>query len=454
MKPLKSPPCSEASEAAVVAAALLKPESIDELAAMLDEDDFAVPRLRVAWLAILRLHDAGKPIDMPGLEDALRASESLHLVGGPAGVGELSAPWQAAQSARQHAEKARALSAVRRLVMACADVVAEADQSLVDPKGWLDQVGTRLEAYARPTKGGRYRHIGESIAAELRNMAGAAKRREGGEHPCGIPTPWRKLTECVYGWEPAKLYVIAARPGAGKSAAALAIVEHASANGYPCLVLSMEMSDTELAGRALSAESGLDRRPLKRGMVTADQAAMLQAAGTRIARGPLYIDDTPALSIRDMRARARAWKRDPRITWGSTQLGIIAVDYLQLATASGRHDNREQVIAEVSRGLKALSKELQLPVVACAQLNRETEKRAGAPILSDLRESGAIEQDADVIGFLWHPCTKIDKATGKPTKEPDKSIVELRVAKHRDGPTGAVRFNFDGARMRFTEIGQ
>lgn len=448
---VKPGPHSLQSEQTVIAAALARPEMVDELGMVLDEDDFHVSRHRVIWTAILRLHDARKPIDVGTLTDALRASESLDLAGGAGAVTELGNGWQMVHNARHHAEKVRALAAVRRLVDACTDIVADADSALEDPRRWLDDCGSRIEAYSKPARGWRYKHIAESIAGELRAMSEAGKRRQAGEHPCGIPTPWKQLTECVYGWEPAKLYVIAARPGAGKTACALAVVEHAAAHGFPCLVLSMEMSDTELAGRAMAAESGLDRRPLKRGIVTHDQGEMLKAAGTRIARTPLYIDDTPALSIREMRARARQWKRDPRIVWGTSKLGIVAVDYLQLASASGRADNREQAIAEVSRGLKALAKELQLPVVACAQLNRETEKRTGAPILSDLRESGAIEQDADVIAFLWHPVHKRDDR-GKPTKEVDRSLVEMRIAKHRDGPQGAVRFRFDGARMRFTEL--
>jgi replicative DNA helicase len=273
----------------------------------------------------------------------------------------------------------------------------------------------------------------------------------------GVPTGFTKLDEYTAGLQRENLVIVAARPGGGKTSWAVNVAVHAAMHKIPVLIFSLEMSKYELMERMLAGEARIDSSRIKRGFLEySDWKNKIHPASGRLAEAPILIDDSSAISIMEIRAKARRFRSDPRYFPPQDPvdgrpppppLGLIVVDYLQLARGGGgrKEENRQQEIAEISRGLKALAKDLKLPIIAVSQLNREVEKREGRPKLSDLRESGAIEQDADLIIFIHRE----DMSAGDGSDTGPTSIAELIIGKHRNGATGAVKLTFIKEYTRF-----
>ena len=268
----------------------------------------------------------------------------------------------------------------------------------------------------------------------------------------GVATDYLKFDEMTAGFQPGDLVIIAARPSMGKTAFAMNCAQNAALNhGIPTLVFSLEMSKESLIERVLCSEARVESQKLRSGFLeTRDWIGITKAAG-RIAEAPMWIDDSGAPSLMEIRAKCRRWRSDSAVfPQGIEQLGLVVVDYLQLVhgTPQGREQNREREISEISRGFKALAKELKVPVVALSQLNRSVESRADKrPMASDLRESGAIEQDADVICFIYR-----DEFYNKETA--DKGVAEIIIGKQRNGPTGTARLNFQSQYTRFENLAE
>jgi replicative DNA helicase len=269
----------------------------------------------------------------------------------------------------------------------------------------------------------------------------------------GVPTGFADLDVKTAGLQPTELVILAARPAMGKTSFAMSVAQNAATaaarGGWPCLVFSLEMSSTQLAERMLCSEARVDSSALRRGQLQRQDMTNLTYAAATLSRAPILIDDTPALSLRELRARARRF-RSNRELFGDKKFGLIVIDYLQLMRGSPQaaKASREQEISEISRGLKALAKELHCPVLALSQLNRSLEQRTDKrPQLSDLRESGAIEQDADVILFIYR-----DVIYNKDTDNPH--IAEIIIGKNRHGATGMVETHFEGRYTRFENLSQ
>ena len=342
-------------------------------------------------------------------------------------------------------------STLRRLIATCAEVQSRAYGEFGNYEEFLDEAENAIFKVAQQTRKDSYSTVGEMMGEVLESIEERARERK---EITGVPTGFSKFDHMTSGLQPENLIVVAARPGVGKTSWAVNVAMNAAlGHGMPVLIFSLEMSKFELMERMLAGEARIDSARLKRGQIEySDWKNRIYPAGNRIAQAPILIDDSGAPSILDIRAKARRFRSDIRYfppaereRGQDPRLGLIVVDYLQLARgATGkRDDSREREIADISRGLKALAKDLKIPIIAVSQLNRGLEKREDKrPQLSDLRESGAIEQDADMIVFIHRDeMFNIESA--------EKGKAELIVGKHRHGPTGSVPLTFIREYTRF-----
>ncbi len=458
-------PHNKEAEAAVLGGVLLRNEALNDIVSVVTEDDFYVPAHRSVFRAMIKLADRGQPIDIVTLEHQLRASEELALVGGLEGLGKLADRYASSHNIGAHAELVRQSGAVRNLVVAATEIAEEGRGEVESVDEFIDNAERRLLEVNQRGRQGSYRSAKDLIHGVFENITERAKLK----NPItGVPTHFTKLDEMTGGMQPGDLIILAARPSMGKTALALNFAQHACITQarhahlpdeekparYPVLFFSLEMSSQQLIERILCSEARVDASKLRGGRLVEHEFAELVRAADRIYRAPLFIDDSAAPTILEIRARARRFRQDRQIfPPGSGDgkrppLGMIVVDYLQLCRGGkGRYDIREQEISEISRGLKAIAKELQVPILALSQLNRGVDSRADhRPQLSDLRESGAIEQDADVIMFIYR---EERYQTDEEKKRQVEGQSEVIIGKQRNGPTGTVHLTFIGKHTRF-----
>lgn len=427
-------PHSPESERAIVAALMLRPTDVDAIVGALHDDDFHEARHRAIYLAAVKLFDRGEPIDVMTLERQLRAADALNMVGGSEALGAITdAHRWLPIDIDHHVEVVRKLARVREAITICRDIASSGDDAVGDPDAWLDRVGEELSHLQSRERGG-YVHLRDSVGDVLRDIF--ARK----DLPfVGVPTPFVGLDDLLCGLEPGDLVILAARPSVGKTALGLQWLRHVTGEGYPGLCLSIEMRTARLIRRLLANEARVHASRLRSGKLEGGDAAALIAAAGRLEHVPIDIDDATK-KVNDIRAVVRAWRRDRSVPHRPDGLGLVMVDYLQLAEGSGgEYDTREREVSEISRGLKALAKEIKMPVLALCQLNRAVETKPQQPQLSHLRESGSLEQDADVVLFLWAPDPKA------PTE------IELVVGKQRDGARDSIALTFDGRYQRFTQ---
>lgn len=438
---VRVPPHDLDAEQVVLGALLANPGVWDQIADKVGEDDLYLGDHRLIFRAITWLSEHGQAVDpltvtawltqrLPDQAPGL-AGLVLELAGAAGGAMAASAP--------AYAESIRRTSTLRRLIDTGETVSRTAYQA--GSMGSAELLDTAERAVMRlresVDRAGRTYLSGREAAREafelLRTRAAAPEQRTGIE--TGLPA----LDELTDGLQGGDLVVLAARPAMGKTAAALGWAAHAAVTlGRPAAVFSMEMSAVQLVNRLISTLAEVDQLALRTGRLEEHEWPRITGAMTLLAEAPLYIDDTPGLSPMEVRARSRRLTR--RL---GTDLGLVVVDYLQLMTAPGNTENRATVIAEISRSLKALARELNVPVVALSQLNRSLEQRQDKrPVMSDLRESGAIEQDADLVVFIYR-----DDYYNKESVQPGQA--EFIIGKHRSGPTGTVLARFDGRFTRF-----
>ena len=396
--------------------------------------------------AIIDLYETGRGVDLTTLEERLRMRGQLEAVGGPANLAALEenifSLAQAPQYARIVSEKWR----LRRLIRA-AHVIAEEAATADEEVGTLiDRAEQNIFEIGRDQRQQEFLHVGGAVAEKLTELE--ERSRSGGLLP-GLETGFEKLDAMTGGLRPGNLIILAARPSMGKTALALNVAAHvALRRGRPVGLFSLEMSIGELTTRLLCAEAHVSMGRVLRGVaLRRNELDNLHEFGQRLEAAPLHIDDGSTLTALEMRARAR------RLKSLCPGLALIIVDYLQLMTGGGtRYDNRQQEVSEISRALKALARELELPVLALSQLSRQSEQRRGTrdkmPRLSDLRESGAIEQDADVVLFVHRDRHLAAAAEGPPEPE----LATVRIGKQRNGPVGDFELLFQGEFARFVNL--
>jgi replicative DNA helicase len=433
------------AEASVLGGILLRNEAlnlIDQLAA----EDFYDPRHREVFGAMKALEARSRPIDPVTLEEQLAQGGKLQAVGGLSAISELTAVVPTADNIAHYAEIVKDKAVARQLILVSSEIAAKGFGEYGDVREYLDDAERAVfEVTQRRERSGPtpvmdiLKKVFKSFDSRFSSAGGVT----------GVPTGFVDFDQLTAGLQPSDLIILAARPSMGKTALALSIAQNAAiAFGYPILVFSLEMSATQLAERMLCSEARIDSALLRRGQLQRQDMTNLTVAADAIAKAPILIDDTPALTIGEVRARCRRWRAN-RDLFGDKPFGLVVVDYLQLMRGQSMHknSNREQEISEISRGLKALAKELLCPVIALSQLNRGVEQRQDKrPMLSDLRESGAIEQDADLISFIYRDEVYNKDKTDKP------GIAEVIIGKQRNGPIGHVELKFEGRYTRFDNL--
>jgi len=441
---LRVPPHSLESEQSVLGGLLLDNSAWDRIADLLSEGDFYRDEHRRIWRQISKLFERGKPVDAVTVAEALDTAGQGEQTGGLAYLGELAANTPSASNIRRYAEIVRERAILRQLVSAGDEIAGSALNPLGrDPKTLLDEAEAKVFAIAE--SGFRHQSGFQHIQPLLTQVVERIQELHDRDNPSditGVPTGYHDLDSKTSGLQPGDLLIVAGRPSMGKTSFSLNMAEHVAIEvGLPVAVFSMEMGGAQLAMRMLASVGRLDSHRVRTGKLNDDEWSRLSFAIGKMHEAPLYIDETPALNPIDLRARARRLHRQ------CGRLGLIVIDYLQLmSAASGGGENRATEISEISRSLKGLAKELSVPVIALSQLNRSLEQRPNKrPVMSDLRESGAIEQDADVIMFIYR-----DEVYNQDT--PDKGIAEIIIAKQRNGPIGTVNLAFLGEYTRFENL--
>ncbi len=440
LESLHTPPHSIEAEQSVLGGLLLDNSAWDRLGGFLKETDFYRFDHRLIFQHIVQLIVASKPADVITVFESLQASGKADEAGGLEYLNSLARNTPSAANIRHYAQLVRDRSVLRQLITVSEEISASAFQTRGrDVKQILDEAETRIFAIAeessRETQG--FRSINQ-LLSEVAERIEELYNSDSDSDITGIPTGFIDLDQMTSGLQPGDLVIVAGRPSMGKTAFSVNIGEHvAIEQQLPVCIFSMEMSGAQLAGRMLGSVGRLDQHRLRTGRLQDNDWDKLTFAMGKMNDAPLYVDETPALNSMELRARAR------RLARQCGQLGLIIVDYLQLMSPSSAGENRATEISEISRGLKALAKELNCPVIALSQLNRSVEQRPNKrPVMSDLRESGAIEQDADLILFIYR-----DEVYNPDS--PDKGIAEIIIGKQRNGPIGNVRLTFLGQYTKF-----
>jgi len=413
----------------------------------LTPEHFYIPSHGTLFKILNELYDNGQPVELVSLTQLLKDRNLLENMGGP---GELTAIYTYAPTAahfQHHLTIVKAKHILRSVISSCTESINKAYDDPEDVQAFLDSVESKVFAIKEGSEVQGEVKVGDLIEGVVEIL----QQFMHNERPLeGVPTKYTKLDEMSKGLKAGEMFIIAARPSMGKTSLMMNIVEHVALDqNVPTLVFSCEMSAQQIVQRLLFSRARYSMANLRPGLQpTKEELSNILNASKQLKSAPLFIDDTPAIPIGDVRAKARRKKRD-------ADIGLIAVDYLQLMRSQSRQaeGSREREIAEISAGLKALAKELQVPVIVLAQLNRGPEQRGGAPRMSDLRESGSIEQDADLIGLLYRqeyyndPTANGDDADQE--QENNLGKAELILAKNRNGPTGNVELTFLKELMRF-----
>ena len=428
------PPQDIDAERSVLGAMLLEDGAVSETMSLIKPDDFYRPAHARIFEAMLVLYERSEPIDEVTVSSRLKTSGLLEGVGGSAYLASLTESVPTAANVGYYAKIVRNRALTRRLINAATAIAGSGYDGGGDIDVLLDQAEAKIFEITSARE-----HRGFVVLKEI--VKGAFKQieklYENKEPITGISTGFSDLDKITSGFQPGDLIIVAGRPSMGKTAFALGMAQNASKHSQkPVAVYSLEMSKEQLVMRMLCSEARIDSQRLRGGQLKDQDWPKLARAAGVLAESPLYIDDTGSISILEMRAKARRLQAEKG-------LGLIVVDYLQLMRGRSGNEGREREISEISRGLKALAKELSVPVVALSQLNRSLEQRQDKrPVLSDLRESGAIEQDADVICFVYRD------EYYNPESE-DKGIAEVIIGKQRNGPTDTVKLRFFREFTRF-----
>ena len=420
-------PCNLEAEKSVLGAVLINDSFFAQINELLLAEDFYLPGHKLLYATYYEIFQQGKRIDLVTVQDELEKSKKLANIGGTAYLIGLQEEIPALGLVVQHAKIIKEKAILRDLINSATNIITGCyNQNDKDISAVLDHAEKVIFQISNKRTGANFTQLNIWLKKTFAHLSDIKSHSKG---ITGIATGFKKLDEITSGLQKGDLVVVAGRPSMGKSIFATDIASSASKNGFSTGLFSLEMSAEQLTLRILSAESGIPLHSIRNATITSDEWIELTNVAAALADKKLFIDDTPALNIMELRAKARKLKAEHG-------LDLLIVDYLQLINTSRRHENRHQEVAEISRALKALAKELDAPVVALSQLSRAVDSRMDKrPMLSDLRESGAIEQDADLIMFLYR-----DVVYNQDTENP--ALAELIVGKQRNGPTGVVFLNF------------
>lgn len=423
------PPQSLEAEVSVLGGVLLENEALNRALEVVNEGDFYREAHRQIFSALLHLYERNEPADLITLSEVLKKRDALEEVGGIEYLNFLVNSVPTAANIAYYAKIIKEKSILRKLINRATEIInlgfgdaGDVDESLDRAERLIFEIS---EDRVRPS----FFPIKDIIKASFKTIENLYEKKQ---LITGVPTGFTKLDALTSGLQPSDLIIVAGRPSMGKTALALNITQHAAIeDGIPSAIFSLEMSKEQLALRLLCSEAKVDAHRLRGGFLSETDWPKLTRAAGSLSEAPIFIDDTPGLTVLEMRAKSRRLKAEHN-------LGLVVVDYLQLMRGRANSETREQEISDISRSLKALAKELRLPVIALSQLNRKVEDRGDRrPQLADLRESGAIEQDADVIIFLYR-----DELYNRSEDNPHKGKAEIIVGKQRNGPTDKFELAF------------
>ena len=433
------PPQSLEAEQAVLGAIILEGESITKAIEILSSDDFYREAHRKIYLAMLELFDKNEPIDLITITEHLKDKGELEEVGGLSYLSTLATVVPTSANIRYHAKLVREKALLRSLIRACTEIATKIYEEPEDVEEMIDYAERLIFEISEKRTNTNFYQMKDVVKQTFRIIESMYDRKA---VITGVPSGFKDLDELTSGFQPGDLIIIGGRPGMGKTAFSLNIAQHVCVElGEPVAFFSLEMSKEQIAMRLLSSLSMVNASALRKGFISKRDWERLTDSAVRLSEAPIYIDDSSQMSVLEIRAKARRLKME------KGKLSLIIIDYLQLMRSRTAYDRREQEISEISRSLKAMAKELKVPVIALSQLNRSVEKTTDRrPTLANLRESGAIEQDADVIIFLYR-----DEVYNK--KNPaNKGKAEVIVAKQRNGPTDTVYLTFLSDYTRFLDF--
>lgn len=433
-------------EKAVLGALMLDNDAVTTVIDILKPQSFYLAAHKKIYAVIRELFSKSQPIDMLTVAEEIRKTGGLEEVGGPYYISQLTARIGSAANVEHHARIVSEKHILRELIKNASETIKNAYDDSTDVFELLDETERNLFNITEQNLSKQSQEMGALVSEALENIG--KMREQGDSTVIGIPSGFSSLDSITAGWQRTDLIILAARPSMGKTAFCLSLIRNASVDhNIPVAIFSLEMSALQLVQRLISSEVELPSDKLKKGNLQGHEWAQLNDRVTKLAEAPIYIDDTPGINIFELRAKCRRLKKKYNIE-------LVVIDYLQLMSGSGdnKQGNREQEISNISRSLKIIAKELNIPVIALSQLNRAVETRGGnkKPQLSDLRESGAIEQDADMVLFLYraekYGFDRDDE--GNPTQ----GIAEVIIAKHRNGALDTVKTRFVDKFVKFKDL--
>jgi len=425
----KLPPQHLEAEQSVLGGILIENEAINRVTEILDADDFYRDAHRKIFNALINLSERDEPADLITLTNELRKADQLDSIGGASYLTSLIDSVPTAANIEYYAKIVKEKAILRKLIQTSTEIITQSYEDRGDVEVFLDEAERAIfeisEKRVRPS----FYSIRDIVKESFKTIERLFQKKE---LVTGVPSGFKELDRMTAGFQPSDLIIIAGRPSMGKTAFCLNVAQYAAIeNKIPVAVFSLEMSKEQLVIRMLCSEAHVEGTRLRTGYLNESDWPKLTIAAGNLSEAPIYIDDTAALSVLELRAKARRLKADHG-------LGMVIIDYLQLMKGRARVENRQQEISEISRSLKALSKELSIPVIAVSQLSRKTEERTGnRPQLSDLRESGAIEQDADLIIFIYR-----DEIYNRAEDNPNRGKAEVIIGKQRNGPIGKIDLAF------------
>lgn len=432
------PPQSIEAEQAVLGAVFLDPTALTLASERLIPEDFYRAAHQKIFHAMLRVADKGEPVDLVTVTAELAALEQLEEVGGVSYLSELADSVPTAANVEYYARIVEEKSLLRRLIRTATSIAQDGYTREDEIDVLLDEAERKIMEVSQRKHSGAFKNIKDVLVQTYDNIE-MLHNRNG--DITGIPTGFTELDRMTSGFQRSDLIIVAARPSVGKTAFALNIAQNvATKTNENVAIFSLEMSAQQLVMRMLCAEGNINAQNLRTGKLTPEDWGKLTMAMGSLSNAGIYIDDTPSIRVSDIRAKCRRLKQE-------SGLGMVVIDYLQLIQGSGRNrENRQQEVSEISRSLKALARELEVPVIALSQLSRSVEQRQDKrPMMSDLRESGSIEQDADIVAFLYR-----DDYYNKDSE--NKNIIEIIIAKQRNGPVGTVQLAFIKEYNKFVNL--
>ncbi|MFA7253724.1 MAG: replicative DNA helicase [Patescibacteria group bacterium] len=437
---LRMPPQNSEAERSVLGAVLIDPDALIKIADIVHDDDFYDSRHGSIFMAMINLFEKRMPVDIVTLSEILETAGQIKAVGGSAYLAEIVNSTPSAANIVHYAQIVRDKAILRRLISAGVEITEAGYDEDADISETLDEAEKRLFAVSQNSLKNKFAAIKDVLTDAFDRIDKIHKDKDSGALR-GVPSGFRDLDSVTAGFQKSDLIILAARPSMGKTSFALNLAENAAIDEkIPVAVFSLEMSQDQLVDRLLSSQAGVDSWKLRTGNLSDDDFPKIGYAMGVLSESPIFIDDSPGGNIMEIRAKARRLQMEHG-------LGLIIIDYLQLMSGRSKSsDNRVQEISEISRGLKGLARELNVPIIALSQLSRAVEHRDDKrPLLSDLRESGSIEQDADVVMFLYR-----DEYYNPESDR--KGITEILIRKHRNGPTGNTELFFNPAQMRFSDL--